>query len=329
MGEFGLISHLTKDIRPNRETTLKGIGDDAAILGYGGDLIAVSTDILMEGINFDLTYTPLQHLGYKAAVAGFSNIYAMNAQPQQLLVSVAVSAKFSVQALEQLYHGLKLACEHHQADLVGGDTNSSLTGLAINITTVGTVQKEKITYRNTAKTGDLICVTGNLGASYMGLQVLEREKKLYEENPDIQPQLNDYEYVVGRYLKPEARKDIVGFFASTGLVPTSMIDVSDGLSSELLHICTGSKAGCNIHHHKIPVADETADVAEEFYMEPLIAALNGGDDFELLFTVGVDDYDKVLKHPDISIIGHIVDQEEGCHLISEDGTKIAIQAQGW
>ncbi|MDR1172757.1 MAG: thiamine-phosphate kinase, partial [Bacteroidales bacterium] len=305
IGEFGLISRLTGDIKPAQPTTVKGIGDDAAILRYGDTALAVTTDTLVEGVNFDLTYVPLQHLGYKAAIVGFSDLYAMNAMPRQLLVSIAVSAKFSVEALELLYQGLKLACERHWVDLVGGDTAPSVTGLMITVTAIGEVDPAKVTYRNKAQKGDLICVSGNLGAAYMGLQVLEREKKLFEEDPTIQPQLDNYGYVVGRQLKPEARRDIVDFFASANLLPTAMIDISDGLSSELLHICTASGAGCKIHHHKIPIADETVAIAEELFLEPLIVALNGGDDYELLFTIPVTDYDKVVGNEDISIIGYV------------------------
>ncbi|MDR1156286.1 MAG: thiamine-phosphate kinase [Bacteroidales bacterium] len=329
IGEFGLISRLTADIKPVQPATLKGIGDDAAILRYGDTALAVTTDTLVEGVNFDLTYAPLQHLGYKAAIAGFSDLYAMNAAPRQLLVSIAVSAKFSVEALELLYRGLKLACKHHRVDLVGGDTAPSVTGLMITVTAIGEVDPAKATYRNKAQKGDLICVSGNLGAAYMGLQVLEREKKLFEEDPAIQPQLDNYGYVVRRQLKPEARRDIVDFFASSGLLPTAMIDISDGLSSELLHICTASNVGCEIHHHKIPIADETVAAAEELFLEPLIVALNGGDDYELLFTIPVADYDKVVGNEDVSIIGYVTGREEGCNLVTETGTRIEIKAQGW
>ena len=329
LGEFGLISRLTGDIKSAQPSTLKGIGDDAAILTYGNTALAVTTDMLAEGIDFDLTYVPLQHLGYKAAIIAFSDLYAMNAMPRQLLVSIAVSAKFSVEALERLYQGLKLACERHCVDLVGGDTTPSVTGLVICVTAIGEAEPAKITYRNTAQHGDLICVSGNLGAAYMGLQVLEREKKLFEDDPAIQPQLDNYSYVVGRQLKPEARRDIIQFFASAGLQPTAMIDISDGLSSELLHICTASGMGCEIHHHKIPIADETVAAAGEFYLEPLITALNGGNDYELLFTIPVKDYGKIAGNEDISIIGYVTAQEEGCRLVTENGTGMEIKAQGW
>ena len=326
LGESGLISHLTGGIIPSQPSTVKGVGDDAAILRYGSATLAVTTDTLVEGIHFDLTYVPLQHLGYKAAIIGFSDLYAMNAVPRQLLVSIAVSAKFSVEALERLYQGLKLACERHHVDLVGGDTKPSVTGLMITVTAIGEADPAKITYRNTAQKGDLICVSGNLGAAYMGLQVLEREKKLFDEDPTVQPKLDDYSYVVGRQLKPEARQDIIDFFTSAGLQPTSMMDISDGLSSDLLHICTASGVGCEIHHHKIPIADETVTITEEFYLDPLIVALNGGDDHELLFTIPVADYNKVVGNGDISIIGYITEPEEGRFLVTENGTRIDIKA---
>ena len=319
LGEFGLIGRLTADIKPAQPSTLKGIGDDAAILLYGNTAIAVTTDTLIEGINFDLTYAPLQHLGYKAAIIGFSDLYAMNAMPRQLFVSIAVSAKFSVEALERLYQGIKLACKRHHVDLAGGDTAPSVTGLVITVTATGEVAPEKVTYRNTAQKGDLICLSGNLGAAYTGLQILEREKKLFDEDPTIQPQLEKYGYVVGRQLKPEARRDIVEFFASSGIKPTSMIDISDGLQPDLLHICADSGTGCEIHHHKIPIAEETEVVAEELSLEPIVVALTGGEDYELLFTVPVADYDKLTGNENISIIGYITEPEKGCKLMSDSG----------
>jgi thiamine-monophosphate kinase len=328
LGEFGLIRHLTQDIKSSQASTIKGIGDDAAILRFGDATLAITTDTLAEGINFDLTYMPMQHLGYKAVVVAISDLYAMNAVPRQLLVSIAVSAKFSIEALELFYHGLQHACERYQVDLVGGDTSSSITGFYINLTAVGEVAPEKITYRNTAKKGDLICVSGDLGAAYLGLQILEREKSIFGDT-STQPKLDDYAYVVGRQLKPQARQDIVNFFAVAGIVPTAMIDVSDGLSSDLLQICSASNIGCEIHHHKIPIAEETEKAAEEFYMDPLVAALNGGDDYELLFTVSVSEYEKIVGCQDISIIGYVVEKENGCHLVDQHGNKIEIQAQGW
>ncbi|MDR1667722.1 MAG: thiamine-phosphate kinase [Bacteroidales bacterium] len=328
LGEFGLVRHLTGDIRPRHPSTVRGIGDDAAILRFGNATLAVTTDTMAEGIHFDLSYTPMQHLGYKAAVLAFSDLYAMNAVPRQLMVSVAVSAKFSVESMELLYQGLKHACDYYEADLVGGDTSPSITGLYISVTAVGEAVPERITYRNTAQKGDLICVSGDLGAAYMGLQVLEREKKLFKEDAGIRPQLEGYEYVIGKYLRPEARKDIFRFLSSAGLTPTAMIDISDGLSSDLLQICCASKTGCEIHCHKIPIAEPTVRTAGEFYMEPLIAALNGGDDYELLFTLPVNDYDKLIGHPEISIIGYVTAPEEGCCLVPEHGDKIELKGMG-
>ncbi|MDR0815629.1 MAG: thiamine-phosphate kinase [Bacteroidales bacterium] len=325
LGEFGLIRHLTRDIRTQQPSTIKGVGDDAAILRYGNATLAVTTDTLAEGVHFDLTYTPMQHLGYKAAVVAFSDLYAMNATPRQLLVSIAVSARFSVESLELFYQGLQHACEQYGADLAGGDTSPSLTGFCINVTAIGEVAPDKITYRHTAQTGDLLCVSGDLGAAYMGLQVLDREKKIFEESKGVQPQLEGYEYVVGRQLKPEARKDIVEWLASANITPTAMIDLSDGLASGVLQLCAASKTGCEIHHHKIPIADETIKTAEEFYMEPLVAALNGGDDYELLFTVPVTVAEKLYGQQEISILGYLTEQEKGCFLVPQNGDKIEIK----
>ena len=319
IGKSGLINRLTAGIKPVQPSTLRGIGDDAAILCYGDTAQAVTTCTLLENIHFDLAYFPLQHLGYKAAMVAFSNLYAMNAMPRQLLLSLAVSSKFSVEALERLYEGIKLACERHQVDMAGGDTTLSITGLAITVTAIGEAEPEKVTCRHTAQKGDLICVSGDLGAAYMGLQVLEREKKLFQDDPTTQPQLDNYAYVVRRWLKPEACRDITNFFASAGLLPTSMIDISDGLSPGLLRICSASGVGCEIHHHKIPIAGETVAVAGEFSLEPLITALNGGFDYELLFTISVADYDKVAGNGDISIIGYVTEKDKGCYLVTECG----------
>ena len=325
IGKSGLIYRLTADIEHAKSSTIKGIGDDAAIVSYGETNIAMTINTLIEGINFDLTYFPLQHLGYKAAIAGFSNLYAMNAMPNQLLVSIAVSAKFSVEAIERLYQGIKLACKRHVVDLVGGDTVPSITGLAITVTAIGEVAPENITYRNKAQKGDFICVSGNLGAAYMGLQILEREKKLFDDDPAFKPQLDAYAYIVGRHLKPEARRETVEFFASNGLKPTAMIDISAGLSTNLLNVCNSSQTGCEIHHHKIPVADETVAAAQEFNLEPLVVALNGGDDYELLFTINPTDIEKVADNQDISIIGFMTERDKGCNLVTESGTKIEIK----
>jgi thiamine-monophosphate kinase len=324
IGKFGLISRIATDVKHQNTTTLKGIGDDAAIIRCGDTLIAVTTNTLVEGINFDLTYTPLQHLGYKSAVTAFSNLFAMNVEPEQLLVSIAVSSKFSVEAIDALYQGVKHACEHYKVDLVGGDTKSSLSGLTINVTSLGQSKTKNITYRNQAKNGDLICVSGDLGAAYMGLQVLEREKKLFLEDPKLQPKLTDYNYVIGRFLKPEARKQTIDFFAANAIKPTAMIDISDGLTSDLLHICMSSNLGCQIHHHKIPIAEETIDAAQEFHLEPIIAALNGGGDYELLFTVPVTDYEKVVGKEDISIIGYMKEKEDGCKLVTDSGEVVEL-----
>lgn len=329
LGEFGLIDRLTQDIPVYHKSTVKAIGDDAAVMDYGKNYTVMTTDMLMEGIHFDLVYTPMKHLGYKSAVVNFSDVYSMNAEPRQMVISIAISRKFSVEALDEFYAGLRLACEQYKVDLVGGDTSTSLTGLAISITVIGEVEKDKITYRSTARENDLICVTGDLGASYLGLQILEREKKIFNETKGFQPKLEDYDYVLQRQLKPEARKDIVEFFHSSGITPTSMIDISDGLSSELLHICTKSDKGCNVYMNKIPIADQTTTVAKELNFEPMICALNGGEDYELLFTVPMDRYDLILARNDISLIGHITDKSEGCNLISELNQKIPLVAQGW
>lgn len=329
LGEFQLIEALTKDIPIYHKSTIKGIGDDAAVIDAGDKVLVMTTDMLMEGIHFSLVYTPMKHLGYKAAVVNFSDVYAMNARPKQMVVSLAVSGKFTYDALKEFYSGLRLACETYQVDLVGGDTSSSITGMAISITVIGETSKNKVSYRNGAKVNDLICVTGDLGAAYLGLQVLEREKKLFEQNKGFQPKLDGYDYVLKRQLKPEARKDIVEFLDEQKLIPTSMIDVSDGLSSELLHICTQSDTGCKIFQNKIPIEERAETVADELSIEPLICALNGGEDYELLFTVPLDSYEKLMKNRDISIIGHITDKSEGRYMITEANTAVELRAQGW
>jgi len=276
-----------------------------------------------------LIYTPLKHLGYKSVVVNLSDVYAMNATPKQITVSVALSKKFAIEHVEQLYEGIKLACEHYGVDLVGGDTSSSLTGLAISITAIGEAKKEDITYRSTAKKNDIICVTGNVGAAFMGLQLLEREKEIFKTNPRFQPKLEGYDYILQRQLKPEARKDIIGLFKSLDIKPTSMIDISDGLSSEIMHICKDSDVGCKIFQDKIPIDEETARMAEELNIEPLIAALNGGEDYELLFTIDINDLDKIKDQEAIHPIGHITDKDNGTVLITSGGTSIQLQAQGW
>lgn len=329
LGEFELIKELTKDVQIFHSSSIKGIGDDAAVIDAGSKAMVVTTDMLMEGIHFNLIYTPLKHLGYKSAVVNFSDVYAMNAKPKQLVVSLAVSGKFSFPALRDFYAGLKLACETYQVDLVGGDTCSSITGMAISITVIGEVEKDKITYRNGAKVNDLICVSGDLGGAYLGLQILEREKKLFQQNTGFQPKLDGYDYILKRQLKPEARKDIVEFLEKEQIVPTSMIDISDGLSSELLHICTQSDVGCKVYQHKIPIEERAGQVADEINLEPLICALNGGEDYELLFTVPMAAVDRIARNQEISIIGHIVDKSEGRYLITESDTVVELKAQGW
>ena len=329
LGEFELIKYLTKDIKYVHPSTLKGIGDDAAVISAGNKVITVTNDLLVEGIHFDLMYSPLKHLGYKAVVVNLSDLYAMNSVPEQITVGIALSSKFSLEAVEQIYEGIKLACKLYNVDLVGGDTTSSLTGLMISITAIGTAPANQITYRNGAKENNLICVSGDLGAAYLGVPILEREKRIFKENPGIQPQLENYKYVVGRQLKPEARKDIVELLNQNGVVPTAMIDISDGLSSEIIHICTQSHTGCRIYEDKIPVHKETEKVADELNIHPLTAALNGGEDYELLFTINMNDYDKIKELPGITVIGHITHQSEGYNLINKQGMAIKLKSMGW
>jgi thiamine-monophosphate kinase len=329
LGEFGLIRHLTGNIKVKNASTLIGVGDDAAIIDYGEKVIIATTDLLTEGIHFNLIYTPLKHLGYKAAVIGFSDIFAMNGTPRQLLISIAVSKKFKISMLDALYEGLVLACDKYGVDLAGGDTSSSLTGMTISITVLGEAERNKTVLRKGARKNDLICVTGDLGAAYLGIQVLERERRIYHDHPDIQPDLSNYNYILERQLKPEARADIIRFFNEAELLPTSMIDISDGLASDVLHICNASGAGCKIYADKIPIHPATIEAAGEFNIEPLVAALNGGEDYELLFTVSPDDYDKIVSRPEIAIIGHITDKDEKPLLITPNNTSIEIKAQGW
>jgi thiamine-monophosphate kinase len=329
LGEFGLIKRLTDKLPIYHKSTIKGVGDDAAVLDYGEKYQVITTDILMEGVHFNLVYSPLKHLGYKAAVVNFSDVYAMNALPRQLVVSIAVSRKFSVEALEDFYQGLRLACKTYNVDLVGGDTSSSLTGMTICITVVGEVEKNRITYRSTAKANDLICVTGDLGAAYMGLQILEREKKVFEDSRGFQPKLDEYEYILRRQLKPEAQKEMVEYFHAQDITPTSMIDISDGLSSELLHLCTQSETGCSVYQNKIPIAESTSLVAKELNMEPLICALSGGEDYELLFTLPLNQYETIIAQKNVTVIGHMNDAADGCNIITELEQHIPIVAQGW
>jgi thiamine-monophosphate kinase len=329
LGEFGLIELLTKGIQLKNSTTLKGVGDDAAVLDYGLKKTVLTTDILTEGVHFDLMYTPLKHLGYKAVVVNLSDVYAMNALPQQILVSIALSAKFTVDMIEELYEGIKLACEFYKVDLVGGDTTSSLTGLTISITAIGMADEDEIVYRNGAKANDLVCISGDIGAAYMGLQLLEREKKIFEESKGGQPDLSNFGYVLERQLKPEARHDIIEEFKSLDIKPTSMIDISDGLSSELMHITSQSGVGCKIFLEKLPIDDEVKKAADELHIEPTTIALNGGEDYELLFTVSLSDYDKVKTMDKITIIGHINPLEEGSYMVAENGSLIELKSMGW
>jgi thiamine-monophosphate kinase len=329
LGEFGLIDRLTKDIKLYHPETLKGVGDDAAVIDSGGKMILVSTDLLIEGIHFDLAYTPFKHLGYKAAVVNFSDIAAMNGIPKQITVSIAVSSRFSFEALEELYDGIKMACEKYKVDFVGGDTSSSVTGLDISVTVIGFADKEEIVYRSGAKPNDLLCVTGDLGGAYIGLLVLEREKNVYKVNPGMQPELLGYEYVLARQLKPEARTDIYNVLKGVGVKPTSMIDISDGLASEILHLCKESDTGCTLYEEKIPMDPETRRLAMDFKIIPSVAALSGGEDYELLFTIPQTDYEKIKAVEGISIIGHMTGPGTEKVMITPDGKKVPLTAQGW
>ncbi len=329
LGEFGLIDRLTGDIQLTQPTSLKGVGDDAAVLDHAGKQILVTTDLLLEGIHFDLVYVPLKHLGYKAAVVNFSDIYAMNGIPQQITVSLGISKRFTVEDLEDFYSGLKLACEIYGVDIVGGDTTSSLTGFTISITCIGSTDKDKVVYRNGAKDTDLLYVSGDLGASYMGLQLLEREKSVFEGSSEVQPDFTGKEYLLERQLKPEARKDIVAQLAENGIVPTAMIDISDGLSSDLLHICKQSNVGCQLFEERLPVDYQTAAMAETFNMNVTTVALNGGEDYELLFTVPLTLHEKMSSVSGIHLIGHITKPEQGCYLVTRDGQEMQLRAQGW
>jgi thiamine-monophosphate kinase len=339
LGEFGLINHIAQSIIIKNPETIKGIGDDAAVInltptlskGEGdGQAIVVTTDMLIEGVHFDLTYTPLKHLGYKAVVVNLSDIYAMNAIPKQIVISIGLSNRFSLEAVEDLYEGINLACEKYGVDLVGGDTSTSNKGLIISVTAIGfAAAKEEIVYRNTVKETDLICVTGDLGAAYLGLQLLNREKKVFIENPKVQPELSGYDYLLERQLKPEARKDIIEQLKTSGIKPTSMIDISDGLSSELFHICTQSNVGCQIYEDKIPIDLKTGELAEEFNLNAVICALSGGEDYELLFTINIHDFEKIKILKDVHLIGHITDKASGLMMIDKAGAAIELKAQGW
>lgn len=344
LGEFGLIRHLTEDIKIKNAETLKGVGDDCAVLEYpAGRQVLVTTDLLMEGVHFDLQYVPLKHLGYKSAMVNLSDIYAMNGRPRQMTVSLALSKRFKVEDLEQFYEGLRLACDAHECDIVGGDTTSSLTGMAISITCIGDAEVGKVVYRNGARDTDLICVSGDLGAAYMGLQLLEREKAVYNAQvqearqrgedlhslPPFQPDFSGREYLLERQLKPEARRDIIEALDKAGIVPTAMMDISDGLSSELMHICSQSHTGCRIYEERIPLDYQTAVMAEELNMNVTTCALNGGEDYELLFTVPLTAHDRVSELPGVKVIGHITRPELGLQLVCRGGAEMELKAQGW
>lgn len=329
LGEFGLIEHLTKNIEIQNASTIVGVGDDAAVIDHFGKQTVITNDLLVEGVHFDLMYTPLKHLGYKTVVVNVSDIYAMNATPTHIVLGLGFSNRFSLEALDEFYEGVYAACEKYNVDLIGGDTTTSQKGFIISCTAIGEVAPDKFVKRDTAQKGDLLCVTGDLGAAYLGLTLLEREKQIFLENPGIQPDLEDEKYVVGRMLKPEARKDIIKFFEEEKLVPTSLIDISDGLSSEILHLCKQSKLGCILYEEKIPIADDTRQAAFKFNLDPTACALSGGEDYELLFTVRQDDYDKIKDNTDISIIGYLTTEEEGTHILTKGGGKHAITAQGW
>lgn len=329
LGEFGLIDHLTKNIELQNASSIVGVGDDGAVIDHFGKQTVISTDLLVEGVHFDLIYTPLKHLGYKSVIANISDIYAMNGTPTQLVISLGLSNRFSVEAVDELYEGIYAACEKYGVDLVGGDTTSSQKGLIISITAIGEVTPDTFVKRSTAQKGDLICVSGDLGASYIGLLFLEREKKIYLESPGVQPDLEGEAYVVGRLLKPEARKDIIEFLAAQKIQPTSMMDISDGLSSEILHICKQSELGCVLYEEKIPIAEATKQAAFKFELDPTACALSGGEDYELLFTIPQSEYDKLVLNEQISVIGYMTDGEQGAKLFTKGGSKYPITAQGW
>lgn len=329
LGEFGLIEHLTRNIELQNASSIVGVGDDAAIIDNFGKQTVVTTDLLLEGIHFDLMYTPLKHLGYKSVVVNLSDVYAMNAIPTQITISIGISNRFGIESLNEFYEGVYAACEKYGVDLVGGDTASSQKGFIISVTAIGEVVQDKFVKRSTAKKGDLLCVSGDLGAAYLGLLFLEREKKIYLENPEVQPDLEGEAYVVGRLLKPEARKEIVEFLEKENILPTAMIDISDGLSSEILHLCKQSNLGCRVYEEKIPVAEETKKAAFKFEIDPTACALSGGEDYELLFTIQQPDYEKLVLSNDISVIGYMTDAEEGTKIITKGENTYPITAQGW
>ena len=329
LGEFGLIEHLTRNIELQQASSIVGVGDDAAVIDHFGKQTVITTDLLLEGVHFDLMYTPLKHLGYKAAVVNFSDIYAMNAIPTQLLVSIGISNRFSVEAVSDIYEGIYAACHKYGVDLVGGDTSSSQKGLVLSVSAIGEVAPDAFVKRNTAQKGDLLCVSGDLGAAYVGLLFLEREKKIFLESPQVQPDLEGEQYVIGKLLKPEARKDIVTFLSDAGIKPTAMMDISDGLSSEILHICKQSQLGCVLYEEKIPVAEATRLAAYKFEIDPTACALSGGEDYELLFTLPAADYDKLVLNEQISVIGYMTEAEQGARIITKGGSTHPLTAQGW
>jgi thiamine-monophosphate kinase len=329
LGEFALIEHLTKNIELQNASSIVGVGDDAAVIDHYGKQTVITSDLLIESVHFDLMYTPLQHLGYKSVVVNLSDIYAMNATPTQIVISLGISNRFSLEALDEFYEGVYAACEKYGVDLVGGDTTSSQKGFIISITAIGEVTPDRFVKRSTAQKGDLLCVSGDLGAAYVGLLFLEREKKIFLESPGVQPDLEGESYVVGRLLKPEARKDIVDFLANNEIIPSSMIDVSDGLSSEILHLCKNSNLGCVLYEDKIPVAEDMKKAAFKFEIDPTACALSGGEDYELLFTIPQSVYDKLVLNEEISVIGYMTEPENGVHILTKGGSKHALTAQGW
>lgn len=329
LGEFGLIEHLTKNIELQNASSVVGVGDDAAVIDHFGKQSVVTTDLLIEGVHFNLAYTPLKHLGYKSVIVNLSDVYAMNAVPTQITMSLGISNRFSVEALDEFYEGVYAACNKYGVDLVGGDTTSSQKGFIISVTAIGEVAPDKFVKRSTAQKGDLLCVSGDLGAAYVGLLFLEREKKIFQESPGVQPDLEGESYVIGRLLKPEARKDIIEFFSQQELTPTSMIDISDGLSSEILHICKQSNLGCVLYEEKVPVHEDMKKAAFKFEIDPTACALSGGEDYELLFTIAQADYEKLVLNEQISVVGYMTEAEQGSHIITKGGGRHAITAQGW
>jgi len=329
LGEFGLIDHLTKNFEIQNASTIVSVGDDAAVIDHFGKQTVITTDLLIEGIHFDLMYTPLKHLGYKSVIVNLSDVYSMNATPTQITLSIGISNRFSVEALDEFYEGVYAACERYNVDLVGGDTSASNKGFIISLTAIGEVAPDKFVKRSTANKGDLICVSGDLGAAFLGLTLLEREKKIWMENPQIQPDLEGEKYIVGRLLKPEARKDIIEFLETNNITPTAMIDVSDGISSDILHICKQSNLGCRLYEEKLPIAEDTKQAAFKFGLDPTVCALNGGEDYELLFTLKQEDYEKIVVNEEISVIGYMTAIEEGTKFFTKGGNTFDITAQGW